>query len=142
MRNFEIVVDIDARPARVWDVMIDVERWHEWTPSITSIKKLQADALAVGSRAHVTQPKLRPAIWTVTQLVDGRNFIWESRNPGVRVIGNHMVEPRNGGSRVTLSVRFEGILGGLVGTLLKKLNNQYLHLEADGLKKRAEGITH
>jgi uncharacterized membrane protein len=138
MRNFEINVDIDAPPERVWNVMIDVERWHEWTRSITSIHKLQNGPLAVGDRALVRQPKLRPATWTVTQLIPGRKFIWESRNPGVRVIGHHMVEPRDDGSRVTLIVQFEGFMGGFVGAILKKLNEQYLQFEAEGLKDRAE----
>jgi uncharacterized protein YndB with AHSA1/START domain len=138
MRDFEITVDIDAPPERVWNVMIDVERWHEWTRSISSIHKLQTSPLDVGGRARVVQPKLRPAIWTVTQLVQGRNFTWQTRSPGVRVSGCHSVEPRNDGSRVTLSVRFDGVLGGLIGTILKKLNEEYLQLESRGLKQRAE----
>lgn len=138
MRKFEITVDIDAPPDVVWNVMIDVEHWHEWTPSITRIERLQAGPLAVGSRALVRQPKLRPAVWTVTQLVPGSNFIWESRTPGVRVTGDHIVKPHDGGSQVTLSVRLEGVFGGLVGALLKGLNNHYLRLEAAGLKQRAE----
>ena len=141
MRDFEITVDIDAPPERVWNVMIDVERWHEWTRSITSIQKLQPGPLVVGSRAHVRQPKLRPGVWTVTQLVQGRSFAWQLRNPGVRVIGDHAVEARDGGSRVTLSVRFEGAFGGLIGAILKNLNQQYLRLEAEGLKRRVEGET-
>jgi hypothetical protein len=73
--------------------------------------------------------------------VQGRSFAWELRNPGLRVIGDHAVESRDGGSRVTLSVRFEGVLGGLMGAILKNLNQQYLRLEAEGLKRRAEGET-
>jgi hypothetical protein len=138
MRNFEFAVDIDATPDRVWNVMIDVERWHEWTRSITGIQKLQAGPLAVGGQARVLQPKLRPAIWTVTHLVPGRSFTWQTCSPGVQVSGIHSVERRNGGSHVTLSVRFDGVFGGLIGTLLKKLNQEYLQLEAQGLKQRVE----
>jgi hypothetical protein len=113
----------------------------EWTRSITSIKKLQSGPLAVGARAHVRQPKLLPATWTVTELVEGRNFIWETHNPGLRVIGDHIVEPRDGGSRVTLPVRFDGAMAGLAGALLKNLNNHYLQLEAEGLKRITERKT-
>jgi uncharacterized membrane protein len=141
MRNFDINVDIDSPPDRVWNVMIDVERWHEWTRSITSIKKLESGPLAVGARAHVRQPKLLPATWTVTELVEGRNFIWETHSPGLRVIGNHIVEPRDHGSRVTLSVRFDGVMAGVAGALLKNLNAQYLQLEAEGLKRITERKT-
>ena len=138
MRNFNIAADIDAPPSRVWDVMVDVERWHEWTQSITSIKRKDSGPFSIGSSARVVQPKLLPAIWTVTLLEPGRSFTWESAGPGMRVIGTHTVEPTARGSRVTLSVRFDGVFGGLLGTLLHNLNEQYLSFEAAGLKRRSE----
>ena len=45
MAVFSTTIDIDAPPARVWQVMSDVERWHEWTPSITSIQRLDREVL-------------------------------------------------------------------------------------------------
>jgi hypothetical protein len=139
MRNFIKTVDIEAPPQQVWDVMIDVERWHEWTRSITTIKRLDSGPFVVGSRARVLQPKLRPAIWIVTQLENGRSFTWEAPMPGLRIIGYHGVEMIEHGSRVTLSVRLEGPIGGLVGWLYRKVNAEYLGLEAGGLKRRSEG---
>jgi uncharacterized protein YndB with AHSA1/START domain len=38
--NFTITVDIDAPPDRVWAVMSDIERWPEWTPTVTSIARM------------------------------------------------------------------------------------------------------
>src|SRR5262249_1194521 len=137
--NLEKKVDIDAPPERVWQVMIDVERWREWTASITSIEKLDPGSLAIGSRARVLQPRLRPAVWTVTQLEPGRNFTWTSGIPGVRVIGGHAVERAGQGSRVTLSVEFKGLFGWLVARAMSKLNDEYVAMEAAGLKRRCEG---
>jgi uncharacterized protein YndB with AHSA1/START domain len=37
MRTFRIGVDIGAPPERVWQVMNEVDRWHEWTKSVRSI---------------------------------------------------------------------------------------------------------
>jgi len=138
MRTFDIAIDIDAPVARVWEVMIDVERWHEWTASITSIRKLEDGPLSIGSRARVVQPKLLPAVWKVTRIEPGRHFTWESRGPGMRVIGLHSVEPKGQGSRATLAVQFEGPLGGIVAAMLSNLNVRYLQLEAAGLKQRSE----
>lgn len=138
MRTFEIALNIDAPPDRVWDIMIDVERWHEWTRSITSIRKMDAGTMKVGSSARVIQPKLPPAVWKVSQIENGRGFIWESRSPGLRVIGRHWIESSGPGSHIELSVRFEGLFGGIVGAMLGKLNRQYLEWEAQGLKRRSE----
>ena len=50
--NFSITVDVNATPERVWTVMSDIERWHEWTPSVKSITRLDRGPLARGSRAR------------------------------------------------------------------------------------------
>jgi carbon monoxide dehydrogenase subunit G len=138
MKDFSISIDIDAPPDAVWAVMSDVERWHEWTASISSVKRLDAGPFSVGSRAHVRQPKLRPADFVVTNLVPNRSFTWVTRSPGVGATASHSVEPRGAGTRATLSVRFEGALAGAVAWMYGDLTNRYLAMEAAGLKQRSE----
>jgi carbon monoxide dehydrogenase subunit G len=139
MTDFSIEVEIQAPPALVWEIMRDVERWPEWTPTVTSIRLLDPGPLTVGTRAIVRQPKLAPARWRVTELDEtGRNFTWVTRGPGLRVIAQHSVEARGDGSHATLSVRFSGVLGGLFAYLTRGLNDRYLALEAKGLKQGSE----
>jgi uncharacterized protein YndB with AHSA1/START domain len=138
MRNFGITVDLAAPPARVWAVIRDVERWHEWTPSITNVELLDG-AFEVGHRARVRQPKLLPAVFEITAVDDGKSFTWVARHPGVVATAAHSVESIGNGSRVTLSLRFDGPLGGLVGWCSRGLIDRYLTLEANGLKARSEG---
>jgi uncharacterized protein YndB with AHSA1/START domain len=141
MRTFSKTIDIAATPERVWKVMTDVERWPEWTSSMKTVRRLEGGVFGLGSSAWVAQPKLRPAVWTVTEFEAGRSFTWSAGAPGVRVLGSHTVRPIDGGgSQVTLSIQFNGIFGGLLGRYLAKLNNEYLDLEAAGLKKRSEKI--
>jgi uncharacterized membrane protein len=138
MKDYSVSVQIAAPPDQVWAVMRDIDRWHEWTPSITSIRRLNDGPFAIGTRVRIQQPRLPPAEWTVTALDEGREFDWESRAPGLRVLGRHTVEPSAAGSRVTLSIQYNGLVGALLGRLTGGINRRYIALEADGLKRRAE----
>jgi uncharacterized protein YndB with AHSA1/START domain len=142
LKDFSINVDIDAPPDIVWAVMSDVERWHEWTASITSVTRLGQGPFGVGSRAHVRQPKLRAADFIVTDFVPGQEFTWVTHSPGIGATARHAVEATPQGSRATLSIRFEGLLEAPVAWMFGRLTNEYLALEAAGLKKRSEQRRH
>ena len=82
MKTFDIAIGIDAPAERVWQVMIDIDRWNEWTPSVTSIKRLDSGPLVVGSRLVIRQPKFPPARWSITAFDPGLSFTWMSSGPG------------------------------------------------------------
>lgn len=138
MSQFSISIDIAAPPERVWQVMSDVERWPEWTASVTSVRRLDRGPLAVGSRALIRQPKFPPALWKVTAIEPGRSFTWVSAAPGLRVEGHHAVELADGGSRATLSLDMGGPFGGLLARMTRRITVRYLAFEARGLKARSE----
>lgn len=138
MRKFSVSIDVAAPADRVWQVTSDVQRWHEWTPSITRVKRLDDGAFTIGSRALVRQPKLPPAFWKVTAIEPGRSFTWVSGGPGFKAVAVHRVEPTATGSRATLSIDFQGIFGGAFGRMTKEINERYLDFEAKGLKARSE----
>src|SRR5262245_33021387 len=138
--DFSIAVEIPAPPPLVWAVMVEVERWPEWAASISRVKRLSPGPLQVGSRVRIDQPKLPRAFWRVTELRPGASFTWISRAPGVRVTARHTAEAIAIGTRVTLSIHYEGLLGTLVARWTGELNERYLALEADGLKSRCTGF--
>ena len=41
-------IEIAASPEIVWAVTIDVERWPEWTASVSTIRKLEPGPLGLG----------------------------------------------------------------------------------------------
>jgi uncharacterized membrane protein len=135
---FEAVADIDATPALIWAVLCDVERWPEWTSTMTSVRRLDHGPFGVGSKAKIVQPKLRDAIWEVTELDANKSFTWISRNPGVYVTGRHCVDSVGECSRVSLSLEFTGLLAPIVARVYRDLNRRYLATEAQGLKRRCE----
>jgi Polyketide cyclase / dehydrase and lipid transport len=67
----DFTVRVAAAPQRVWDVLADVEDWPSWTPSVTSVTRLDQGPLRVGSRAKIKQPRLPTTTWTVTELSPG-----------------------------------------------------------------------
>ena len=135
-RFFRTTRHIDAPPHPVWEVMADVVRWPQWTPTITSVERLDDGEFGVGSRARVRQPKLPPASWEVTELVAGRSFTWEATGPGMRTIARHEVVPDTTGSQVTLSIEQTGPMGAVAALVWRRLTQHYIELEAESLDKR------
>ena len=132
-------IDVAASPHQVWEVLVDVERWPEWTDSVSSVRLLDARPLAVGSRVEISQPRIPTGTYTVTALEPGSAFTWEQRQPGSTVSAHHECAPLpDGGTRVELRVVMSGGLGALVGRLYRRLTERYLAREVAGIKARAE----
>jgi uncharacterized membrane protein len=136
--EYQVSVEIDAPADVVWTVMSDGERWHEWTASLTSVRRLDRGPLRVGSRALIRQPRFPPAVWTVTALEPGRRFVWNSGMPGMWVYGDHAVSPLASGTRATLTLTYEGLLARIMGRMTRGITLRYLNMEASGLKRRSE----
>ena len=137
--QYEQSIDIDAPPERVWEILADVERWPEWTESMTTVERTDDGPFGVGSTATVKQPRLRPADFVVTTFEPGRSFEWESKAPGVTSIGDHRVESRaGGGSTATLVLKQKGLAAPLIALLFGGLIRRYVKMEAEGLKRRSE----
>ena len=78
-------IDIDASPQTVWDVLVDLDRFEEWNPFITSAsgqavvgERLVNPIEPPGGRAMTFKP-------TVTVVEDSRVFEWLGRAgvPGI-----------------------------------------------------------
>jgi uncharacterized membrane protein len=140
-KPFSIAVNIDAPPDKVFAVLCDVERWPEWTPTVTSAQRLDKGAFAVGSSARVCQPKLRPAVWKVTELEDERNFTWVTSTLGLRMRAAHRLEACGAGSRVELSFEISGLIAPVVSRLYGGLIAEYVTTESRKLKQRSESAS-
>ncbi|MFZ0376782.1 MAG: hypothetical protein WCD11_21445 [Solirubrobacteraceae bacterium] len=74
----------------------------------------------------------------MTELDPGRSFTWETAAIGVASVGEHLVEPGEGRSTITLSLRQTGPVARLVGWLLGSRINRYLSMELEGFRRGAE----
>jgi uncharacterized membrane protein len=138
----ETQVKVDASAEEVWAIVSDVERWHEWTPSIKSVLLLDPKPLHIGSRALVEQPRLPRAIWQVTRLIRDQGFDWEAKSLGAHTIGEHWIAPDpQGGVNVVLRVRQTGWLAWFFRRWIGRITRDYIALEAKGLKLRCENAS-
>jgi uncharacterized protein YndB with AHSA1/START domain len=132
-------IDIDAPASTVWGVVSDVERWPEWTASISSVRRSRTGPLVVGERVVVAQPRLPTLTYTVTAVEEGRSFTWEAGSAVSRGVGEHVLTPRvSGGCTATVRLTQRGPGARLVGVVLDRITRRYLRMEAEGLKARSE----
>jgi uncharacterized membrane protein len=132
-------VEINASAATVWDVFVDVERWPDWTTSVTSLTALDGPGLAVGKRFEIKQPRLPKLVWEVTEVDPGRSWTWRQHSLGGTTFASHEVIT-NGDDRtlVRQSIDQRGPIGVTVGALMRGTTKKYLALEGQGLKKASE----
>jgi uncharacterized membrane protein len=131
-------VEIGAPPAAVWPVIIDVERWPEWTPTMESVRRLDDGPFQLGSAATIKQPQLPEAVWRVTAFTPGRQFTWETVIRGMRMIGSHELAASPAGctSRVTLEV--SGLLAWLLSPLVRRNALRAMETEQSRLRERCQ----
>lgn len=140
MQTIERVI-IQASRAAIWQVLADVERWPLWTPTILQVQPLTDHGLRVGSRYRITQPKLRPTIYEVTECVPHRGFAWVRKAPGATMIADHRLNAGDGsGTEVELSFATEGLLGAILGGLYAKRICDFVRTEARSLKAHCESL--
>ena len=132
-------VTIGAPIEQVWDVFQDVERWPEWTASMSSVELLDGTELTVGARARIKQPRLPRLVWTVTAIEPGRSWTWQTRGPGATTTATHVLERLDDTTtRVEQTIEQLGLLGVIVARLSTRLTRRYLAMEAAGLLRRVE----
>jgi uncharacterized membrane protein len=129
-------IEIAAPASVVWDVFTDVERWPEWTPSVTT---LDGPELAVGHRFEIKQPRLPRLVWVVTDLRPGQSWTWVQRSFGGQTAASHHLSvARSGHTTVHQTIDHRGALSVASGLVLARRTRRYLALEAQGLKARCE----
>lgn len=135
-------IEIDAPPRLVWEVFTDVERWPEWTASVTSLAAMDGPGLAVGKRFAIKQPRMSKLVWRVTELEPGSSWTWVQRAPGAFASARHdVIAESSGRTLVRQRIEQRGALGALVGRLMLTTTRRYLKLEAQGLKARSEQLS-
>ena len=138
--HVEDAIHIDAPLDVVWAVTTDVERWPAWTPTVTSVRRVDDGPFGLGSVVRIKQPAQPAAEWTVSAWVPGARFVWGTQRTGLQIEAAHELFPDGAGTRNVLRVEASGALAVLLGPLLRPLVRRALRQENQGLKARCEAI--
>jgi len=139
MRAVETFIT-SASPEVVWNILADVEHWHDWTPTVIDIRPLNGTGLKVGAKYRVMQPKLRPAVYEVTEYIPNRQFTWAQKFAGAAMIADHRIASADGETTGELSFTSKGLMANIVGKLFSRTIRDYVATEARSLKKRCESL--
>ena len=134
--SVQFVLDIQAKPEKVWDILADVEGWPKWQG--TDFAKLRTAApLKKGSLFEANLGGMRWDIM-VLEAERPRSLVWVGKRPGLKGVHSWEFQEREGKTTVTTRETMSGWmvvnLYFMVRSGLSKTDKKWL---AD-LKVRAE----
>lgn len=105
-------LETGVAPRAIWEkAYADVDAWPRWN---AEIKRATLDGpLALGAVAKITFRTGLRLRFRVVECEEGRLFTDEARLPGARMGHRHLVEPAEGGCRLTNTIYSEGPLASL-----------------------------
>lgn len=137
--RFEKSIDIDAPQQRVWDVLSALEAWPQRIETVEAVELLTPAPITAGTRVRLKQPKLPEGTWEITAWDAPSSFEWTQQTGGTTSVAGHRVEALGEGrARLTLMLDMRGFLVPIVALFYRKLTNDYMNLEAEGMKRAAE----
>jgi uncharacterized membrane protein len=139
--RYDSTVTIEAPADVVWRLTVDVTNLPALTPTMTRVVRLDPGPMRIGSQARIKQPGQPEAVWTVTRLEEGREFVWRTRRMGLTMTASHLVERLGDGSRNTLTLDVDGRGAGLFGRFFGRSIRKALETENSGFRKRAEELS-
>jgi uncharacterized protein YndB with AHSA1/START domain len=101
-RELRAEVVVSAPPARVWELLSDLRRMHEWSPELVAMLPLKPGGLRPG-QWYLGLNRRKAVVWptrsVVAVLEPGRTLAWDTRSSGARWVWE--LEPDDsGGTRL------------------------------------------
>lgn len=138
MYTIKDTIEIQSDPASVWSAVTDVENWPQWTPTVTSVERIDSGPFGLESVTRVKQPGQRAKLWRVIRFDEGHQFAWQSGGSGLQMEAAHIVRKSARGAESLISLRLNGRLAPFLAPLLYLPIRLALKQENAGLKSWCE----
>lgn len=138
MRVIDTAIEIDAAPAKVWEILMDFDKYEKWNPFI-----LRAEGeVAVGNtiKAFIRPPGDKGMTHqpTIVRAEPGRHLQWLGKVPGLlKARHEFILEPVGDGTKLRHREEFSGIVVPFLGRTLHRTEAGFQALN-EALKVRAE----
>ncbi len=131
--RFEHSADSTADPHAVWRHYVDVEHWCDWSREGVQWSRIDGP-FEVGTKGKSKPPGSPALSFRLVAVEPDSEFASEVRMPGARLRFEHILEPRESGSRITHRVALEGPLAFLYARMVRKGTERGL---PDGVERLA-----
>ena len=91
----------EASPEAVWSVLVDLDAWPKWGPTVQRAELTESGPLMLRSHGKVWTPLGVALPFTITEFEENRRWAWEVAGIGAT---SHGVEPDGDGCRAWMSV--------------------------------------
>lgn len=140
--RFRNTIHIKAPLETVWDLVVDVERWPSFIPTMSQVEIQNERLLTPGSRVLIKQPLQPEHIWTVLAMDRPNLFRWRTGRGWMALIATHHLEAvGENESLQTLTLELEGRLGWLAALLGGVVLHLALWVENRSFRRRAEAAS-
>lgn len=143
MQEIITEIEIAASPAKVWAIIIDINKWQDWNPIINASQGVAS----VGAKLNITMmgkeqgkdgPRYEPVI---TALEDAKYFRWRAHMLAGFIFTNDKIlelEEVEAGTRLLHKELFSGLLAPIFCGSMEKGVPSMLNLMNQALKELAE----
>jgi hypothetical protein len=145
MREIRTTIEIAAPRSKVWNILMDFEKWSEWSPIINKAN----GTAALGSKLKITMcgrngkegnpgPKYEPVI---TVFEENKRFNWRATMMAGFMFSNGKVfelKDTSTGTQLIHIETFSGIMVPLMWSQMESTVPQMLNSMNEALKKKVE----
>jgi uncharacterized protein YndB with AHSA1/START domain len=126
---------IEARPAAVWALLSDIDRWTSWQPDVVSAKL--SGPLEPGSTFKWKSGRTRVSS-TLQEVEPPRRLAWTGIAAGARAKHVWVIDPQGSGTLVRTQESFEGLVVVLLKSSMQRILDSSAQAALAALKEAAE----